>query len=143
MHAVAHADVPGRARGHDHRVHFAVGAVLVVAAQVAGVGSGLVEVGLLWLGLALELEDDDGAVDEEHDVRPTRLQRQLVLEDGGVLLGELVDLDDLADLDLDLRDGVVPGADLRVASVAEEVLERDADDAWLVSEKVGKSLSQP
>ena len=46
-------------------------------------------------------------------------------------VGELVDLDDLADLDLDARDGVVPGADLRVAGVGEEVLERDAHDARL------------
>ena len=69
VHAVAHADVPWRARGHDHGVDLALGAVPVVAAQVARVGGGLVEVGLVRLGLALQLEDDHGAADEQHDVR--------------------------------------------------------------------------
>ena len=40
-------------------MHLALGAMLVVAAQVAGVGDRLIEVGLLRLGLALELEYDD------------------------------------------------------------------------------------
>ena len=88
------------------------GAMPVVAAQVASVGRGLVQVCLLWLGLALQLEHDYSAAHKEHDVRPTRFERELVLENGGVLLGELVDLDDLAHLDLYLRDGIVPCEDL-------------------------------
>ena len=60
----------------------------VVTAQVARVRGSLIEVGLLRIGLALELDHDDGAADQEHDVGPARLQRQLVLEDRGVLLGE-------------------------------------------------------
>ena len=128
VHAVARADVPVRARRDDHGVHLALGAVLVVAAQVARVGSRLVEVGLVGLFLALEFEDDDGAADEQDDVGSARLQRQLVLEDRGVGVGEVVEDDDLADLMLQLGNGVVPREDLRFAHVGEELLERDPDD---------------
>ena len=104
MYAVANACVAVRARGDQHRVHLAIGAVLVVTAQVASVGGSLVEVGLLRFGLALQLEHDDGAADKQDDVWAARLEWQLVFEDGGVLRGELVDLDHLADLHLDARD---------------------------------------
>ena len=75
VHAVAYARIAVRTSGDKHRVHLAVGAVLVVAAQVASVGSCLVEVGLLWFGLALQLKDDDGAADQEDDVWAARLER--------------------------------------------------------------------
>ena len=84
----------------------------MIATQVARIGRGLVDVGLRWLGLALELDDDDTTRDEEHRVRPPELHRQLVLENGGVTAGEAVAQQDLADLALKRRDGLVPGLDL-------------------------------
>jgi ferric-dicitrate binding protein FerR (iron transport regulator) len=93
-----------RAGRHEHRVHLAIGAVLVVAAQVASIGGRLVEICLLGLRLALQLEHDDGAADQQDYVGAPRLERELVLEDGGVLVGEFIDLNDRADLDLDARD---------------------------------------
>ncbi len=98
VHAVTDAAVAVRSCRDEHGVDLTVGAMSVVAAQVAGVGSGLIKVGLLGLGLALEFKDDDRAVDEEDDIGPTRFERELVLQDGRVLVGELVDLHDLADL---------------------------------------------
>ncbi len=75
VHAITNTRVAVRARGHEDGVHFAVRAVLVVAAQVTGVRRGLVEVGLLGLGLAFEFEDDDGAVHEQDHIGPSRFER--------------------------------------------------------------------
>ena len=119
-------------------MHFAIGTVLVVAAQVARVGCGLVKVSLLGLCLALEFENHDGPVHEKHYIGPARFKRQFVLENRCVLVGELIDLDNLADLDLDLRDRVIPGPDLRLARVCEELLQRDSDDARLSVRESGK-----
>ena len=70
VHAVANTCVAVGTCRHEYRMHFAVGAVPVVTAQVSGVGCGLVKVCLLRLRLALEFEHDDSAVDEKDDVGP-------------------------------------------------------------------------
>ncbi len=129
MHSVANTGVSVRTSGHQDRVHFAIGTALAVAAQVARVGCSLVKVGLLGLCLALEFEDHDGPVHEKHYIGPARFERQSVLKNRWVLFGELIDLDDLADLDSDSWNPVIPGPDLRLAGVCEGLLERDSDDA--------------
>jgi hypothetical protein len=112
-------------------VDLTVGAMSVVAAQIARIGSSLIKVSLLGLGLAFEFKDNYSTVHEEDDVRPARFQREFVLQNGSVSVREFIGLDNLAGLDLDLGDGIVPGANLRVAGVRKEFLERYAHDARL------------
>lgn len=61
-------------------------ALLVVAAQVARVGSRLVDVGLRGVELPFQFEDDHCPFDEQNDIGPTRFVRQFVFHDRGVLL---------------------------------------------------------
>ena len=53
----------------------------------------------------LEFQNKDGATHQEHDVWTAVLERKLVLEDGGVVRGDRVLEEDLADLTLQWRDG--------------------------------------
>ena len=131
MHAVVGAHEAACACGHDHRIDLSVVALAVVGAEVAGVGGGLVEVGLRGAFFALELEDDDGAADQQEDIGPPELQRELVLQNGAVLRGVRMGLQRLANLALQLRDAVVPGAELRRIDVGEECVEPAAYDARL------------
>ena len=64
MDAVVGADEAACAGRYDHRIDLSVVALAVVGAEVAGVGGGLVEVGLRRALLALKLENDDGAADQ-------------------------------------------------------------------------------
>jgi hypothetical protein len=132
VHAIPHTDVAWRSRRHHDGMHLAVGAVPVIAAKVSRVRCRLVKVGLVWFCFALQLQHHHGAIDQKDDVGSPRFEWQLVLEDGRVLLGKLVDLNDLADFDLDLWDRLIPGVHLKSAGASEELLERDADDLRLL-----------
>src|SRR5258706_204780 len=68
---------------------------------------------------------------EHDDVRPPRLARQLVFEDGRPGARRVVRVHLLPALALQPRDRLVPGPDLLGARVAHELLEAQADDAGL------------
>ncbi len=127
MHTGPDPEIAAGPSGHDHGVNLAVGAGAVVAAEITCVGRGLVEVGLARGRLALEFQDDDGTADQQDDVGAPRLERQLVLEDGGVARRALVRRDDLPHLRLQLGDGVVPRADLLRRRVRDERLQAAAN----------------
>jgi hypothetical protein len=131
MDAVEGADEPLGAGGNDDCVDLSVVALAVVGAEVAGVGGGLVEVGLRGGRFALELEHDDGASDQQEHVGAAKLERQLVLQNRAVLGRVRMGLQRLADFALQLRDAVVPCAELRGVDVGEEGLQPAADDARL------------
>jgi len=69
-------------RRNDH----SVGTLPVIAAKVAGIGRGLVEVHPSRHLLALQFQDDDRAAGEKNDVGSSMLHRQPVLEDGRELV---------------------------------------------------------
>jgi hypothetical protein len=84
----------------------------VIRREVARVAERLIEGSAGREQRALQFEDGDGAPLEDDDVRPARIARQLVFEDGGVFVrGGVADFE-LAALALQPGDGLVPGADL-------------------------------
>ena len=99
------ADVPRRFRQHDRAVHGPIGALAVIRPQVTDVTGGLIDVGPIGVAATLEFQNKDGATHQEHDVWTAVLERKLVLEDGGVVRGDRVLEEDLADLTLQWRDG--------------------------------------
>jgi len=119
-------------------MHLAVGAVAVVATQVARIFGGLVKIALVGLCFAFEFEDDDRPTHEQNDIGTPGLKRQLVLENGRIPVREVVHLDNPADLALQLRNLVLPSENLGLAHVCEELLQRDADDSWLLFRKRGE-----
>jgi len=121
------ADVAARPAEDDSAVDRSARALAMVGAQVAHVAGRLVDVRPLGAGPALELEHQNGAAHEQHDVGPPELERQFVLEDGRVVGRDRVLEEDLADLALQGRDRQVPGADLLGRDLAQEVLQRAAD----------------
>jgi len=125
-------------RRDNDRVHLPVGAMPVVAAQVTRIPGGLVEIGLIRFCLAFEFEDDDRSTHEQDDIGTPGLKRQLVLENGRISVREVVHLDNPADLALQLRNRVLPSENLGLAHVCEELLQRDADDSWLLFRKRGE-----
>jgi hypothetical protein len=62
----------------------------VVALQVARVRGSLVDVSLRRLQLTLQLNDEDAAADEQQRVWPSRLHRQFVFEDRGIVPRQLI-----------------------------------------------------
>lgn len=91
----------------------------------------------------LELQDHDGAADQQDHIRPPRFQRQLVLEDGRALLGGGIDLAELPHLLLKQGDGVVPGAELLIRGIGDEVAESGSDHAGLRVPELGEERVPP
>jgi hypothetical protein len=108
-------------------VHGSVGALAVIRSQVADVASRLVDIRPICVAATLELQDQHSSTHQQHDVRTAELERKLVLQDGGVVRGERVLDEDLADLALKRRDGLIPRPDLFSRDFPEEVLERAPD----------------
>jgi hypothetical protein len=119
--------VPGCTSEDEGGVNGTLLALTVVGLQIAPIGRRLVDVGPVGKGLALQLEDEHAAVCEKDDVRPAELERELVLEDDGVVAGRSIQLEDLADLTLKRRDRLVPRMHLRESDLPEERLERAAN----------------
>ena len=120
-------DVAVGVREHDRAVNWSVGALAVICPEITNVPGGLVDVGSIGVLSALELENQDSPAHEEHHVRASKLEWELVLEDGGVTRRHRVVEQNLADLPLQRRDGQIPGTDLFRRDVAEEVLQGAPD----------------
>jgi hypothetical protein len=77
-------------------------------------------------------------MDQKHDIRPPRFERQLVLQDGGALIRGRVRIAQLPHLPLEERDGVVPGAELLDGSIGDEAAEAGSDHARLGVPELGE-----
>jgi hypothetical protein len=98
--------------GDDGSVDLTTVAGAVVAAEVAGVGGGLVEVGLGGCDFPFELEHYNRIPSKDHDIGSARFHGELIFEDGAVLGGAVVVVEDLAEFRFEFGDGIVPCADL-------------------------------
>jgi hypothetical protein len=112
MDVVLVALVTAGTGGDDDRVNLSRFAFAMVTAEVAGVGGGLVKVGLGRSGLALELEDEDGVASEDNDIRSAGFHGELVFQDCAVLGGAFVLLKDFTEFGFQFGDGIVPGMEL-------------------------------
>lgn len=93
----------------------------MVALQVARVRGSLVDVSLRRLQLTLQLNDEDAAADEQQRVWPSRLHRQFVFEDRGIVPRQLIAKENLFDLVLQSGNRVRPGPLLLWRCVGDEV----------------------
>ena len=130
MDAVADSTSPGRSRRNNHGMYGPSITGPVIATQVPGIRGCLIQVGLGWRFLALQLQDDDRTPDEQHDIRTTRLQGQLVFEDRRAIVGGSVGIAELSYLSLQERDGRVPGSHLLFRCVDDESAELRSNSAW-------------
>ena len=128
VHTIPYANVARRSRWHHDGVDFAVGAVPVIAAEVSSVRCRLVEVGLVGLRLALQLEHHHGAVDR----RMTSGRR----DSSGSSYSRMVVYSSASSSTSTIRPGSLgstrPKRRLGGRRTSEELLERDADDLRLL-----------
>ena len=96
----------------EHRLHGPIGTLAVVAAKIARIRRGLIDIDAFGDRLALELEDQYRTAKEQDDIRATRFHWQLELEDRREAAGFAPARDKLTRLALQLRDRVVPSPDL-------------------------------
>ena len=108
MHVAVHSLAAAHPSRHQDRVYGPVMTLAVVAAQIARVGMCLIDVGVRWNQLALELDDDHAFAEQQHGVGPPRFHGQLVFEDGGAPREVGIHTDHFADLPLELRHRVAP-----------------------------------
>ena len=120
MHAPLHAAIAPHARRHEDRDDGAAFAGRVVAAQVARIGIGLVQIGVARARPALELDHQHARAQQQDRVGPAAFQRQLIFQDRRETARGGVDMHDLADLVLETRHTVGPGTDLLGRGVAHE-----------------------
>ena len=87
-------------RWNQDRHDAAIRTFPVITAKISCISGSLVDIGLRRLPLAFELNHHDTGADEEEDVRASGFERELVLEDCGVLLRQHVPDKDFIDLAL-------------------------------------------
>jgi hypothetical protein len=128
---VAQHRIRAASADEQNRGHAAPGTGSVIGRQIPRVTQRLVECGARSVQDALELQDGHAAALQHDDVGTSRVARQFVLQDGGVLTGGGVAHLELAAFALQPRDRLVPGADLLGGGVGDECLQLEADDPRL------------
>jgi len=86
----------------------------------------------------LELDDDDGTVLEDGDVRAPVIPRELVLEDGGEVRGGRKGIDTTRSCGAQDRDAGVPSYELFVTALREAVREASGERRGLGSDQFGE-----
>jgi hypothetical protein len=105
----------------------------VIAPKVSDVRGCLIHVGARCGVLALELDDNDARSNQKDRVWTPRFEWQFVFQNRGVLGCGVVAREQLADLSLEVRNRIVPGADLLWARIPNKSFEMSSDYAGLRS----------
>ena len=124
MHALPNANHTPCTSRHEKRMDWAISTLPVIAPQIPRVGGNLVDIRLRCIRLPFEFQHENGAINQEHTVRPPCIEGQDILEDRAELLSTCICGNGFLRFRLERRDRITPRAELFLRSIGHQPLKR-------------------